>query len=337
MGALPTPQPAYPHAPYIEELHDFFTVHHVPFGSPSDLAPLVERIDDPGLFHEDFRAVVRFILAREEGISRSDLLAILAVAVGGPLIYRSAPQLRQPLNRLLKFVDGVLRRPDGHPVPVSRAEVIPFPANESVTEVSSVSVPRSRSRVWFTAMPRPAVRSLGSAGPSPSFRNTLYVAAGAAILVVLMALFLRPGATHAAAVNVPGGFYVAKPSAFGEAFEPALRPFLRYEEAAPARFATRADTVAANFDSSQLGDADSLSAAALESAPEHDAISPAVEPEPQPTPNSSPTAQPSPLSLELAPEFSTAQSVSAEPAGVVESSAPVLVAAPAAPSAELSH
>lgn len=332
MGALPipSPQPAYPHAPYIEELHDFFTVRNVPFGSPSDLAILVERLDDPGLFHEDLRVLVRYILLREKGaISRSDLLAILAVGVGGPLIYRSAQQLRQPLSRLLDFVDGVLRRPNGQPVPVSRGELIPFPITTPAPSAVAASVPepRSRARVWLTSMPRSAVRSLRpTAAPSPSFRNAVLVAVVALMLVVLLALVLRPSTTHAAAVNVPGGFYVAKPSPFGAAFEPALRPFLRYEQGLTARFATRADSASL----AQTGDADSLTSAAMESSPagSNDDLTT------QPTPSTSAAVQPSPLSLELAPEFSPASSVNSTPAGVVEPavSAPALTPEAATPS-----
>jgi hypothetical protein len=306
MGALPIPEP-YPHALYVEELHDFFTAHGLHYGSPADLASLVDRLDDPGLFHEDMRAVVRLILAREQNsIARSDLLAILAVAVGGPLIYRSAQQLRQPLGRLLAFVDGVLRRTPGdasRPEPLPRAEVIQFPA----TPGTNHSAAGSRSRVWLTSIPRSALRSLRPSGPaSPSFRKVLWVAAGVTVVVVLLALLLRPHHPVAAAVITRDGSYAPKPSAYGKGFEPSFSSFLHDSVSAPVTYVRQPVS---------SPESDSLTPSALSGATGQ--AEPAGVAQPASLPNTHPAAAPSPASLRLAPEFSQPA-----PAGVVPSPSP---------------
>jgi hypothetical protein len=328
MGALPIPD-FYPHALYIEELHNFFQAQGLHYGSPADLVRLVERLDDPGLFHEDMRAMVRAILTREQNsISRSDLLAMLAVAVGGPLIYRSATHLRQPLSQLLAFVDGILRRSPVQPTlgPATqsqllpRADVIPFPAAPAIAP-NLPAAASGRSRVWLTAIPRSALRSLRPAVPaSPSFRSVWWIAAGVTLVMILLALMLRPRHSVAAAMITPDGYYAPKPSAYGLAFQPSFSSFLGDAASMPVTFSP------GPVDSP---DSDLLTPAALAGSP--GSVEPAeLAPQPQPA-ETQPATAPSPASLRLAPEFSQPASEGVVPAASPATQVPGVVPAAAAP------
>lgn len=309
MGALRKSELAYPHEPYIEELHEFFAAQGLYYGSPMDLVQLVDRLDEPGLFHEDMRTIVRSILAREpSGIPRSDMLAILAVAIGGPMVYRSAEQLRQPLSRLLDFLDGVLRRSSLTPALTAKGELIQFPATTAGTpEPEEPAAQPSHARVWLTSIPRSAVRKLRPLAPSPSFRNSLLVAAGAILLAILLVLFLHPTRSQAASDDRgPARNFSAKPSPYGEAFVPDFAPFMRYGESAPAAFApVPADSTPAPEPDSAASTAEPgflASTAANSASPDI----PSIAPEPQAVLNLEleHLTPPSPLSLNLSPEFS---------------------------------
>lgn len=306
MGALPIPEP-YPHAIYIEELHQFLTSRGLPFGSPSDLWPMVERLDDPGLFHEDLRSLVRSFLVRENGnISRSDLLAILAVATGGPLVYRSAQQLRQPLSRLLAFLDGAMRKlpphPSDAPAPRPRADVLQFPESEAS---AAQAAPRySRPRVWSAG--RSALQSLRPA-TSPSFRRTMLVALGALLLLAVLALLLRPSHPAVRTAAAPGGSYSVQAPARAAGWLGSLNSFLHSQEPSsmkrtPVMIAPAATISPGNpLNATAAGEAGTLGGV------------------PQPASVRGPqrATAPSPASLRLAPEFSQPA-----PQGVVPPSSP---------------
>ena len=333
MGALRKSELAYPHEPYIEELHDFFAAQGLHYGAPMDLVQLVDRLDDPGLFHEDMRRIVRSILAREPmGIPRSDMLAILAVAIGGPMVYRSAEQLRQPLSRLLEFLDGVLRRSPPQSEVTAKGELIQFPATTAATpEPEEPAASSTNARVWLTSIPRSAVRKLRPlARPSPSFRNTMLVAAGAVVLVVLLFLLMHPRSSTAVSYgHVPSGYSAAKPSPYGEAFVPDFTPFVRYGESGPAAFspAPGDSTPASDLDSAAFAaqPADSTSTVADSASPELAAIAP----EPQAVLNLEleHLTPPSPLSLNLSPEFSSTPQVQPAAAPAAAEPAPQPAAA----------
>jgi len=331
MGALRQSELSYPHEPYIEELHDFFAAQGLHYGAPKDLAALVDRLDDPGLFHEDMRSIVRSILAREQGdISRSDMLAILAVAVGGPMVYRSAESLRQPLSRLLDFLDCVMRKSSATAAVTARGELIQFPYGTAATpQPEEPGIRSSNARVWLTSIPRSAVRSLRPlAKPSPSFRNTMLVALGAIVLVALLILLLHPSRSQAVSYGkMSSGYSAAKPSPYGEAFVPDFTPFVRYGESGPAAFAPVSDeSVPAQDSAVSTTEPDLLASMSADSSATD---LPSIAPEPQavlhielehPTP-------PSPLSLKLSPEFSgTPQTQTAvEPAVPQPASTPAAV------------
>ena len=135
--------------PYIEELQEFFASSCLRYGTPEDILDLTERVDSSSAFAEDLSSMVRSIVLREGGaLPHSQVLEILALAIGGARMDHAAQQFSQPLRYLLSFIGGVLRRawnePPGDspriaqhaPVDHSRhhhqAEIVPFPVRPRV-------------------------------------------------------------------------------------------------------------------------------------------------------------------------------------------------------------
>jgi protein TonB len=120
-------------APYIEELQEFFASACLRFGAPEDIIDLTERIDSSRPFAEDLSSMMRSIMLREAGeLQHSQLLEIVALAVGGPKMDQAAQHFAQPLRSLLSFLSGVMRKPWNEPPDekhhrVERGEVVPFP------------------------------------------------------------------------------------------------------------------------------------------------------------------------------------------------------------------
>jgi protein TonB len=120
-------------APYIEELQEFFASACLRYGAPEDIIDLTERIDSSQPFAEDLSSMFRSIVLREAGeLQHSQLLEIVALAVGGPKMDQAAQHFAQPLRSLLSFLSGVMRKPWNEPPDekhhrVERGEVVPFP------------------------------------------------------------------------------------------------------------------------------------------------------------------------------------------------------------------
>ena len=99
-------------APYIEELREFFASTGLKYGSPEDILGLAERIEASLSFADDLSSMVRSIVLRESGeLAHSQLLEILALAIGGEELNQAPQQYGQPLRKLLSFMSGVLRKP----------------------------------------------------------------------------------------------------------------------------------------------------------------------------------------------------------------------------------
>lgn len=99
-------------SPYIAELHEVFEQHHMSFGAPEDVGPLADRLAAPGLLPDDVASLLRSIVLREGGsVPQTELLEILAVAVGGAEVEATTPEARGAFRQLLSFVGSVARRP----------------------------------------------------------------------------------------------------------------------------------------------------------------------------------------------------------------------------------
>ena len=160
-----TPELASRFAPYIEELHEFFASYGMHYGSAEDMVPLTERLDASGTFAEDLSSMVRAIILRQGGsMPRTDLLEIIAVAIGGPDIDQAAQELQPPVRKLLGFINGVLRRPwnepPGEDVPTPSRRPIEFPAAKATPAfVRPESVFSRFNRAEFDSEPQQSAES----------------------------------------------------------------------------------------------------------------------------------------------------------------------------------
>ena len=97
-------------APYLQELHEFFTAHRLLFGRGDDLFPFAERIASPGVFRDEMLSMLRSVIFREaETLTQADLLGLLTTAVGGPGLDLTAQKFRAPVRGLLTFIGEALR------------------------------------------------------------------------------------------------------------------------------------------------------------------------------------------------------------------------------------
>jgi len=225
MGALPVYEDVTEHyGPYLNELREFLTSYGLRYGSPDDLLPVTARLRAHGSFPGDLGLVLRSILFRERGsISRTRLLEIVAVAIGGPRMERPPQQSWRPLSQLFAFITQVRRRP--LQATSEGGQLIPFPTTVADDE-DDVSVPLPDSPDHETSKIADVfLRIIPS--PFPQWLSVLLIAAAGAFVIALflMAVLrpsahseIRPHTIHAPPVSV----HVAKPSAYGEAFLPAL-------------------------------------------------------------------------------------------------------------------
>lgn len=98
------------YAAYIHELRDFFAGRNVRFGSPQDIIPFAERLGPPSFFRDEMSSLVRAIVYRErEGVSRPELLELVAIAVGGSQIENRAKEFERSLDQVSEFLGSALR------------------------------------------------------------------------------------------------------------------------------------------------------------------------------------------------------------------------------------
>lgn len=123
-------------APYIEELHDVFSMHGVCYGSPDDICQLTERLQKPSSLNEELAALVRSMVLREGGsLPRTDLLEIVAIAIAGPRMNPAGEELQPSVRQLLTFLHSALRRPWNEPPGEERLHPDEDPRAEAAREL----------------------------------------------------------------------------------------------------------------------------------------------------------------------------------------------------------
>jgi TonB family protein len=140
-------------AVYVDELHEFLATNRMPFGSPDDLAPVIERLREPGPFPDDLSSLVRSFILRQGGaMPHAQLLEILTLAIAGPEVVDNPQRYGEPIRQLLGFVAGIMRRPWNVPP----GEIVPFPGAESSTELAARKQPEIIAEPDTPAPPIPA-------------------------------------------------------------------------------------------------------------------------------------------------------------------------------------
>jgi TonB family protein len=116
-----TPELAARFSKYVEELRDFLATSSMHYGSADDLAAVAIRIDAVPSFRDDLASLVRAIILREGGVvPRTNLLEILAIAIGGSEFDQAGREIQQPLGCILDFVNSVIAKPWNEPPGESR-------------------------------------------------------------------------------------------------------------------------------------------------------------------------------------------------------------------------
>jgi hypothetical protein len=236
MGALPIYEDvAERYGLYIDELREFFASYSLRYGSPDDLLPVTGLLRTHGTFPGDLGLVLRSILFRENSaISRTQLLEIIAVAIGGPRMERPPQQCWRPLSQLFAFITRVRRRPLNRTT--EGAQLIPFPSaivTGEPDESTPLPDPPETETPGFVAFFQ---RFMPSPSTFPQWLSVLLIAGAGAILIAAFLVFvLQPSAhsqTHSK-INYTPTVLHAKPSAYGEAFLPALSTPVRRHRATP--------------------------------------------------------------------------------------------------------
>ena len=100
---------ASPFAPYATDLSHFFARRSMPYGDPTNILGLVEQIGTCPVFHDELFLLLRTaLLASHEGITRSQLLELVAFAIGGPDLDLRSPEFKEPVRQLFSFTCAVL-------------------------------------------------------------------------------------------------------------------------------------------------------------------------------------------------------------------------------------
>ncbi len=236
MGALPVYEDvAERYGLYIDELREFLASYSLRYGSPDDLLPVTGLLRTHGSFPGDLGLVLRSILFRENSaLSRTRLLEIVAVAIGGPRMERPPQQCWRPLSQLFSFIAQVRRRPLNRTA--EGAQLIPFPSTAGTGEPEdSAALPYS-PEAEAPGLAAFFQRFIPSPSTFPQWLSVLLIAGAGAILIAVFLVFvLQPSAhsqTHPKSNHTPAVFH-AKPSAYGEAFLPALTAPVRRHRATP--------------------------------------------------------------------------------------------------------
>lgn len=91
----------------IAELCSFFDANHIQHGSPNDLFEFARVLDNSNQFRNDLSALIKSIVkSQSDEILLTDMMSILAAAVGGPPIEDTQADITRPTNTIMEFLLG---------------------------------------------------------------------------------------------------------------------------------------------------------------------------------------------------------------------------------------
>lgn len=149
---LDTQEAAQRFGTQVAEFGALLEVHGIRHGSPSDLFEFARMLEHSEQLRTDLSTLVRSVVRRaHEEILLTDMMGILAAAVGGPLFDETRVDMTRPTNVLMEFLLGTgCWRSFGAPAPRSVAPQIRPPMREEGL---------SEARVAPAAAARPAARA----------------------------------------------------------------------------------------------------------------------------------------------------------------------------------
>jgi TonB family protein len=91
----------------ILELRSLFGEHYVAYGSPDDFIEFAEKLEENYQFRIDLSALTKDIAQKEGGeLLLTDMMSIIAAAVGGPTIAETPRDITRPSNSVMEFLLG---------------------------------------------------------------------------------------------------------------------------------------------------------------------------------------------------------------------------------------
>src|SRR6185312_13472523 len=91
----------------ITELHSFFDANYVRHGSPDDFFAFARALGNNNQLRNDLSALIKSIVKREsDGLLLTDMMSILAAAVGGPSLEETQVDITQPTDTIMEFLLG---------------------------------------------------------------------------------------------------------------------------------------------------------------------------------------------------------------------------------------
>lgn len=145
----------------IAEFRSLLDRNYVRYGSPDDLFEFANTLDHSNQFRLDLSALVKSVVNRERGeLLLTDMMGIIAAAVGGQSVTETAADITRPTNTLMEFLlgtgcwkqFGAPSRPTAQrttsplPPPVRREEPEPIRISVPVSPVKSATgVPEDKT------------------------------------------------------------------------------------------------------------------------------------------------------------------------------------------------
>lgn len=91
----------------VTEFRSLLDSNHVRHGSPNDLFAFTKALEESNQFRMDLSALVKSVVSRErDELLLTDMMSIIATAVGGPSVADTTVDITKPTNILMEFLLG---------------------------------------------------------------------------------------------------------------------------------------------------------------------------------------------------------------------------------------
>lgn len=91
----------------VAEFRSLLDRNHVSHGSPNDLFAFTKALEESNQFRMDLSVLVKSIMRKErDELLLTDMMSIIAAAVGGPTVTDTAVDITKPTNTLMEFLLG---------------------------------------------------------------------------------------------------------------------------------------------------------------------------------------------------------------------------------------
>lgn len=126
----------------IAEFRSLLDTNHVRHGSPDDLFEFTRALENSNQFRIDLSALVKSVVNKEKNeLMLTDMMSIIAAAVGGRSVTDTTTDITKPTNSLMEFLLGTgCWKQFGSPRPISQREASPLKSAVRVEEPESIRI-----------------------------------------------------------------------------------------------------------------------------------------------------------------------------------------------------